>query len=190
MKHKIYAKVKLNKNVSCNVYESYLARYPRISISVNQGVRLIVPHRLPNKDKFILKILREKLSWIEKQLTHQKNAQKNSSFLNQKLTPHFQKIAREKIIRRTKEMAQNYGFRFNKIYLRTQKTRWGSASSKKNLSFNLRLAQLPQNVMDYVILHELTHLAHPNHSKKFWQALDKICPFSENYKKYLKNLRI
>jgi len=110
--------------------------------------------------------------------------------LNQKLTPHFQKIAREKIIRRTKEMAQNYGFRFNKIYLRTQKTRWGSASSKKNLSFNLRLAQLPQNVMDYVILHELTHLAHPNHSKKFWQALDKICPFSENYKKYLKNLRI
>jgi len=191
MKHlKLYAKVLLDKENVCLVYESRRARNSRLSISSGQGLRLIIPRFLPEKNRLIIDILRQKLPWIKKQIERQKIAEKNSYFLNQKLTPQFRKMARDKIVRRVNELAKQYGFYFNKIYLKTQKTRWGSASTKKNLSFNLRIAQLPEEVMDYVILHELMHLKYPNHSRTFWQALKKICPSLESYKKYLKNIRI
>ncbi len=77
---------------------------------------------------------------------------------------------------RAKSLAVNLGFEVNRITVRSQKTRWGSASARKNLSFNFRLMRYRKEVIDYVIIHELCHLIEMNHSKNFWLLVKKYCP--------------
>ncbi|MGE5629987.1 MAG: M48 family metallopeptidase [Caulobacteraceae bacterium] len=68
------------------------------------------------------------------------------------------------------------GVKYNRIGIKSQKTRWGSCSSKGNLNFNWRLAMAPEWIMDYVIIHELCHLIHMNHSKEFWGTVASYMP--------------
>jgi predicted metal-dependent hydrolase len=83
-------------------------------------------------------------------------------------------------------LSRRLGLRFNNIMIRHQRTRWGSCSSRGNLSFNFKLATAPQEVIDYVVLHELMHLKEPNHSKRFWALIERECP---NYREYREWLR-
>jgi predicted metal-dependent hydrolase len=94
--------------------------------------------------------------------------------------------ARKLIMKRLDYFSQKYNFRFNKVSIRNQKTRWGSCSKKGNLNFNYRLIYLPQRQIDYIIVHELCHLKYLNHSKKFWNLVGKIIP---NYREVRKELR-
>lgn len=75
---------------------------------------------------------------------------------------------------------------YNRIVLKEQKTCWGSCSSKQNLNFNWKLLLMPPEIMDYVIIHELSHLREMNHSKRFWKIVEDTMP---NYKKHKKWLR-
>ena len=63
-----------------------------------------------------------------------------------------------------------------RIFYRNQKTRWGSSSAKGNISLNFRVDLLPPEVRSYLIIHELTHQVHMNHSEKFWKLIAKVCP--------------
>jgi predicted metal-dependent hydrolase len=81
--------------------------------------------------------------------------------------------ARVVLIERLEELAELHNFRFNKASIRNQKTKWGSCSSKDNISLNMNLVRLPAELRDYVILHELVHTRFKNHSKKFWAELDR-----------------
>ncbi len=90
------------------------------------------------------------------------------------------------ILPRTHQLAQKMKLEFKKISFRQQKTRWGSCSSQKNLNFNWRLVHFEPKVIDYVIIHELAHLKHMNHSKKFWSL---VAQFDPDYKKHRKVLR-
>ena len=69
-----------------------------------------------------------------------------------------------------------YGFKYNKINVKNQKTRWGSCSKKGNLNFNYKIALLPQKMADYIVVHELCHLGQFNHSQKFWNLVAKGMP--------------
>ena len=64
----------------------------------------------------------------------------------------------------------------NRIVIRNQKTRWGRCSSKRNLNFNWRLVMAPQEILDYIVVHELCHLAYLDHSRQFWQLVEVILP--------------
>ena len=71
--------------------------------------------------------------------------------------------------------AQRYNFKYQKVTIRNSKTRWGSCSSTGNINLSLHLMRLPDELIDFVILHELTHTVHKNHGPQFHALLDKIC---------------
>ncbi|MGL4345210.1 MAG: M48 family metallopeptidase [Cellulosilyticaceae bacterium] len=82
------------------------------------------------------------------------------------------------------------GCHYNKIYIRKQRTRWGSCSSKQNLSYNSRLICAPLKCMEYVGLHEVMHLRHFNHSKGFWEDIKQIMPDYKAYQNILQRQSI
>ncbi|MCB1198447.1 MAG: M48 family metallopeptidase [Deltaproteobacteria bacterium] len=75
--------------------------------------------------------------------------------------------------------AQATGLQYRAVRFKNQKSLWGSCSDLKNINFNIRLLFLPDELIDYVIIHELCHLIHMNHSKAFWQLVETHC---QNYK--------
>ncbi len=91
-------------------------------------------------------------------------------------------ILKEKIERYAKLMVVDY----NRIYLKGQKTVWGSCSRKHNLNFNWRLLMTPESIIDYVVVHELAHMKEMNHSKKFWQIVAGYCPEWQQRRKWLR----
>ena len=87
---------------------------------------------------------------------------------------------------RTAYFAKRMGVTYNRITIREQKTRWGSCSSRGTLSFNYRLIYGPAGPLDYVVVHELCHLTHMNHSKDFWNMVERIMPHYRIYKQWLR----
>lgn len=65
---------------------------------------------------------------------------------------------------------------FNKFFIKAHKSKWGSCSARKNLNFNIKLAALPEELVRYVVIHELTHLVEKRHSRYFWLNVSKFCP--------------
>ena len=88
---------------------------------------------------------------------------------------------------KVEKYAQILGVSYGRITIRSQRTRWGSCSSKGNLNFNCLLTQVPEQVMDYVIVHELCHRIEMNHSKRFWMLVEQIMPDYKMHRKWLKD---
>ena len=78
------------------------------------------------------------------------------------------------------------GVTYGRITVRCQKTRWGSCSAKGNLNFNLLLLLAPSEVLDYVVVHELCHLLHMDHSAAFWREVARVLPDFRQREKWLK----
>jgi len=78
---------------------------------------------------------------------------------------------------RLKELAQKHGFSYNNVTIRNNKRNWGSCSSRNNISLNLQMMKLPDELIDYILLHELVHTEIKNHSEKFWKKLDQATEY-------------
>ena len=98
----------------------------------------------------------------------------DASALKEALGAWYKETARKVITRRLERLKGKS--RVGRVSIRDQKTRWGSCSITGNLNFNWRLVMAPPRVIDYLILHELTHLEHPDHSERFWSKVAKRCP--------------
>ena len=90
------------------------------------------------------------------------------------------------ITRLAHELACRMKVSFEKIGFRSQKTRWGSCSIRGTLSFNRKLIGAPREVIEYVIIHELTHIMHMNHGKKFWERVAAFDPLHKEHKRWLR----
>ncbi len=84
--------------------------------------------------------------------------------------------ARELVLGRLAYFNRLYDFKWNRVAIKNTKRRWGSCSKKGNLNFCYKVALLPQELADYVIVHELCHLGQFNHSKDFWKLVEKSIP--------------
>ena len=89
--------------------------------------------------------------------------------------------------KRVKFYNRIYNFSFNKIFIKNQKTRWGSCSQKQNLNLNYKIAFLPPVHRDYIIVHEICHLQEFNHSYKFWLLVAMVFPDYSEIRKELRN---
>jgi predicted metal-dependent hydrolase len=110
----------------------------------------------------------------------------NNGILELALEQWYRTEAAKMINDRADKLSSRMRISYKRIVIRGQKTRWGSCSRKKNLSFNWKLIMAPEPVIDYVIIHELTHLKEMNHSKRFWELVTQYCPRWREYKKWLK----
>jgi len=88
----------------------------------------------------------------------------------------YKQKAQALVEQKVKQFNNIYKFKFNKINIKNQKTRWGSCSRKGNLNFNYKIVLLPDKMADYIIAHELCHLKEFNHSQKFWNLVAAAIP--------------
>ncbi len=98
----------------------------------------------------------------------------------------LRKEAKKYISKRVMALAAAHGFEVKKVTIRNQSTRWGSCSGRGTISMNWRLIFAPQEVLDYVIVHELAHLKQMNHSQKFWDVVAAMMPEYKVHRKWLK----
>lgn len=89
--------------------------------------------------------------------------------------------------KRIHELSTQFGHRYNNITVRAVKTRWGSCSSTKNINLSIWLMQLPDQLIEYVLCHELAHLKHPHHQLSFWQEVARMVPDFKARRKQLKD---
>lgn len=98
----------------------------------------------------------------------------------------LQRLARRELPERVRTLSGAHGVAVGSVSVRAQRTRWGSCSPRGEISLNWRLVQVPEPVRDYVILHELAHRRHLNHSPRFWQEVERMCPDYEAAEAWLR----
>ena len=149
-------------------------RAKRVSISVKpfKGVRVAVPHGLSFKKA--AQFAQTKADWIKTHLEKMRQYERQGYFNSHTADAIDREKARTQLTRRLQQLARHYNFSYNRVFIRNQKTRWGSCSTKNNISLNMKLVTLPDELIDYVILHELVHTRRKDHSKTFWLEMDKL----------------
>ena len=98
----------------------------------------------------------------------------------------YKRQAKAKIAERLEALRDRIAIRPKKIQIREMTTRWGSCTPSGNIYYNWRCVMMPLFVLDYLIVHELVHIEHPNHSREFWQRLSGILPDYNYAKDWLK----
>ena len=161
-------------------------RAKRIIISIKpfKGVRVAIPTRVSLKQA--LEFVNLKKYWIKKHLVIITRHETESRALAELSATIDRAKARRHLTGSLKRLAKEHGFTFNRVSIRSQKTRWGSCSRNNNISLNVKLVLLPEDLVDYVILHELVHTWIHNHSKSFWEELDR---YVRNSKAFASRLR-
>lgn len=178
----------------------------RLSLRVrdNGVVEMVGPRRVPDAEfeRFYL----TKQRWVTKQrqsfllaqaskptlgqqqmLLHGNiiESQKTGNSASEK-TDAYRIYAKQYLHQRLTKLSSETGLMFSRITVRAQRTRWGSCSNKKSISLNWRLVQMPEFVSDYVMIHELCHTEHMNHSQAFWQLVSQHCPRTDEARLWLK----
>ena len=148
------------------------ARRINVSVKPFKGVRVAVPLRVSYRSAEQFAHLQS--DWIKRHLIKMRQDEELYKRVAKNLSEIDKDTARRLLVKKVTDLAREHGFTFNRVSIRSQKTRWGSCSGKNNISLNMKLVRLPEKLGDYVILHELLHTQIKNHGKKFWRELDKI----------------
>lgn len=161
-----------------------------LQIDENMNITVRAPRYMRNAD--IQRFIKEKAGWIEKHRNRmQKKASEEKGAPVIKLSPEEMQELADKARACIPERVQYYaglvGVSYGRITIRSQKTRWGSCSSKGNLNFNCLLMLAPADVMDYVIVHELCHRKEMNHSRTFWAEVERVMPDYKDKVRWLKS---
>lgn len=149
---------------------SFRARY--VSLRIQSDGTLLVTIPLLKHPKQVVPFLLEKKEWVLR--CREKLRAHSSTALTQKAQdlPVLRKQAKQLLGGRLAAYAERFGFTYTGVRFQWMKSRWGSCSSSNSISLNLALMYLPEELQDYVILHELCHTKIKNHSKSFWALLD------------------
>lgn len=151
-----------------------------IQIMPDGEVVVRAPNRMPMAQ--LEGFVAEKRAWIEKHLPKQAPPPKFSETELRALARQAKAVIPERVAHFAKLLGVSYGT----VAVRSQHTRWGSCSGKGNLSFNCLLMLAPEEVRDYVVVHELCHRKEMNHSARFWTEVERILPDYKEHRRWLK----
>ncbi len=164
-----------------------------LAIEVTAEGELIVRAPKRCRKAIIEAFLQEKQDWIERKQEERKDRRKAQKD-RQEAMEHWsesdyqkaRELARIVLTQKAGLYASVMKVTYGRISIRDQKTRWGSCSAKGNLNFNWRLILAPEEIQDYVVVHELAHLKEMNHSPKFWQIVETVIPDYRKRRQWLK----
>ncbi len=167
------------------------SRRKTFGLEIKDGaVKARVPFRMPERE--IKKLIEQHQLWIIKKLQQTADREQASLAIVPLHEMSETELAdmRHKFFERVSYYANLMGVTYGRITIRDQKTRWGSCSSKGNLNFNYQLYFLPEELLDYVVVHELAHRKQMNHSPAFWQEVEYYYPNYKNCRGQLKRVGI
>lgn len=147
-----------------------------IGLEVKEDTSITI--RVPKKcsDKKIIEVIEKNKQWFLSKYEKQKLKKEQEVTYTDIQIKKYREEARKILTELTDYYAEIMNVTYHKIYIREQKTCWGSCSSKKNISFNWKLILYPKEAQEYVVVHELAHLKYMNHSNEFWKEVEKILP--------------
>ncbi|MBN2815879.1 MAG: M48 family metallopeptidase [Campylobacterales bacterium] len=153
-------------------------KHTYISVDKEGGVTLKTPSK---SQTYIVNLLDEKAEWIVKQ---RKRVARLQHLCDEIL------FSVEYIQDRVVYFSQEMGLEYSELRFKKMKSRWGSCNSKGVITLNTHLTRVKEELIDYVVVHELSHLVHMNHSKAFHTYVEKYLPNSKQYAKELKSIRL
>ena len=140
-------------------------KYPRLEFRTGKLLLVLPFGRKPGP------MLDKHKRWILKKISFVEECLKHAS--DKKLVERTEEEFRELTFSLVKKNLNELGGRLNHIYFRAMKTKWASCSSKRNLTVNLLMKQLPEKLLKYVIFHEIAHLKEKRHNDRFWEIIEK-----------------
>ena len=173
------------------------SRRKSLEIEISKSKEIIVraPLRTPNSE--IRAFIQEHKEWIQDSLKkakaqelayqdHLREIGADKPYTEEELR-QMKKDAIKLLPSRCEYYAPLMGVSYNRIAIKAQRSRWGSCSTKKNLNFNCLLMLCPEEIQDYVVVHELSHLKEMNHSPAFWAEVGKILPDYKIRRRWLRS---
>ena len=145
-----------------------------ISIRVHpvKGVTVSVPYIVPYAAAKLF--FEARRGWIMETIAKQREKFKDVQVASPDEVENFRRQAKAQLPGRLAELATRYGFIYNRVAIKHNATNWGSCSTKGNINLNLNIVRLPQLLQDHILLHELCHLRHPDHSPAFHLLLEHL----------------
>lgn len=149
-------------------------RSRNISIRVHpvKGVSVSVPYIVPYAAARLF--FEARRGWVLETMARQKEKYKDVKVASPTEIEALRRQARKELPVRLAELAARYGFAYNKVAIKHNASNWGSCSTKGNINLNLNVVRLPKVLQDYVLLHELCHLRHPDHGHGFHLLLEHL----------------
>ncbi len=165
-------------------YEVIYSKRKTVSLVIKAG-KLIVRAPIGTGTSKINELIESHKKWIEKGIV-----KTSARAEKEKISPEEEKLlrkaARAILPRKTQYYAEKMGLKHGRITITGAKTRFGSCSSKGNISYSFRLMRCPEAAIDYVVVHELAHLLEMNHSDRFWRIVASIFPDYKERRRLLK----
>ncbi len=167
------------------IFEYKIIRSNRktVSIQVDSDCNITVraPYRVSEKEieNFVL----DKKEWLEKAVLKQMNRSKNKREYTDDDVKLLRKMAKEVLPEKVQYYSKIMGVAPNSIKINSAKKRYGSCSGENNINFSLYLMDKDEKFIDYVVVHELAHIRHHNHSKEFYNFIESVMPDYKERKK-------
>jgi predicted metal-dependent hydrolase len=169
------------------------SRSKKITLSITSDGDIVVTKPKYVSYKMAQNFVNSQIKWLNKnfdKLATNKMSQRKNKTQRDNEFKKLKKRALELVEERVLKINKVYGYKYNKISIRNQRTRWGSCSKKRTLSFNYKLIKLPLKYVDYVVTHELCHLKEFNHSKRYWDLVKRTIPDYKKIRKELKSFKL
>lgn len=189
-----FVEYKKKKNISLSIDpEGFITIRAPIGIS-DEELETAIKSIIPKIEKRLMEIEKNKQIFNEGSYNdenHFKLFGEYITFLEAKITKselpnYYMNNLKKYLDESLKKYSKIMGVKYKEIKITQTKTTWGTCNTSKNLTFNLRLAMAPKEVIDYVVVHELAHLKHMNHDRSFWNTVGKVLPDYKERQGYLK----